>query len=159
MVYIYNLEIENKNTIQIKENNKDFDNNDNSDYEGEFINDKKNENEKENEKKEDNKYNNEIKENVIKKDIKKDNSINILNSNKEKKYVEDESELKISRLSDMEHYSYLNAILVCLGNIEQLKKYFLDRNIRDGNCAFISFISLNFIVFNKLSSILSLFLL
>ena len=53
-------EIDNKNTIQIKENNKDFDNNDNSDYEGEFINDKKNENEKENEKKEDNKYNNEI---------------------------------------------------------------------------------------------------
>ena len=124
-------EIDNKNTIKIKENNKDSDNNDNSDYEGEFINDKKNENEKENEKKEDNKYNNEIQENVIKKDIKKDNSINILNSNKEKKYVEDESELKLSRLSDMEHYSYLNAILVCLGNIEQLKKYFLDKKIRE----------------------------
>ena len=43
-------------------------------------------------------------------------------------YFVDDPEIKIMRLSDMDNNSYLNSVLRCLLNIEELKYYFLDED-------------------------------
>ena len=43
-------------------------------------------------------------------------------------YISNDNNIEITRLNDMETYSYLNAILRCIASIKLLKDYFLDEN-------------------------------
>ena len=44
-----------------------------------------------------------------------------------KEYFQDDKEIKKTRFSNMGNFSFLNSILRCIGNIEDLKNYFIDK--------------------------------
>ena len=61
--------------------------------------------------------------------LEKENTIQLNQMKKSfNDYFVDDPEIKIMRLSDMDNNSYLNSVLRCLLNIEELKYYFLDED-------------------------------
>ena len=135
---INNNENINKNTI-INNNSKNQEINNNINDENEpsddsFL-DEKNE-EKIIEKKEDNKIkiqqkkcNENKNDNPILKRTEKKEEFVLKEAQDEayKEYFQDDKEIKKTRFSNMGNFSFLNSILRCIGNIEDLKNYFIDK--------------------------------
>ena len=74
-----------------------------------------------------NNINNKINNNNM--NIQNINNQNIININPNNNYPDDDPTIKNTRLSDLGKKSYLNSVLQCLGNIAQLKQFFLNEEI------------------------------
>ena len=76
-----------------------------------------------------NNINNNINNNNM--NIQNINNQNIININPNNNYPDDDPTIKNTRLSDLGKKSYLNSVLQCLGNIAQLKQFFLNEEIAE----------------------------